>query len=409
MSSAGWAAGDPRFALVVIGRRVPDVISAVTYAALLLLAGVGSLGVAVVLVRGVRLMRARRQVRLAAVPRMALLRFAAESGAEGADELVTMAPAAWRSIERTAVNLLGKIRGDAHQALVTVFERRGAADDALRALHSRSGVRRARAAEALGNLGRRDAVAALCVLLRDPRSEVRVVAVRALGRIGDPAAAEPLLASLADIDPAPSLVVAHALIQLDPAAEPALIRALQHPAPLVRVTVLDALGLLGAAASAVPVAEVARADPSTEVRVAAVATLGRLGGRAALAPLAEAVLAHEPEPLRAAAARALGDLGNAAAVASLGLLLDDPRYRVAHEAARALRRLGPTGLAELRRVAHEPPGTGTGPPTAVDSDPSPPSWSSAAAHAREALAMAVVGRGEPDPEPEAVQPLALTR
>lgn len=390
-----------------VGRRVSEVINAVTYATVLLLAGVGSLAVAIVLVRGVRMIRVRRQVRMAAGPRLALLRFAADSGSGDADELVAMAPAGWRAIEHTAVALLGKVRGDAHQALVAVFERRGAVEAALQALHGRSSVGRARAAETLGSLGHRDAVTVLCVLLRDPHPEVRVVAVRALGRIGDPAAAEPLLAALAGSDPAPSLVVAHALIQLGPAAEPALIQALRHPAPLVRITVLDTLALLGAAASAVPVAEVARSDSSTEVRVAAVATLGRLGGRAALAPLTEAALPHEPEPLRAAAARALGDLGNAAAVAPLGSLLADPRYRVAHEAGRALRRLGPTGLAKLWRVAHAPSRPGSATPAADGDDPLSHAQPSAMGHAREALAMAAIGRGTL--EPKAVQTLAVTR
>jgi len=378
-------------------------VNAVTYAFLALMCGVAVLGVLIVVVRGLRLNRSRRNARLAAAPRRALLAFVADGGAEGGDELVAIPAAAWRAAEPTAISLLSKIRGEAHQALVTVFERRGAADSALRALHGRGRIRRARAAEALGNLGRRDAVPGLCALLDDPRGEVRVVAVRALGRIGDPAAAEPLLATLAGPDPAPSQLVAHALIQLGLDAQPALTASLRHPAPLVRVTALDALGLLGAAGSAGPVADVLRGDDWPGVRVAAATTLGRLGIRSAVGPLTEAARPDQPIPLRVAAAKALGEVGGAGVVPPLATLLADPEYRVAHEAAHALRRLGPSGLAELRRIAADAPGAGA-PDAGVSGARGPDAGAreagasgagapggGAVAHAREALAMAAVG------------------
>src|SRR4029450_8080214 len=103
--------------------------------------------------------------------------------------------------------------------------------------------------------------------------EVRVVAVRALGRIGDPGAAWRLIASLDRPDPVPSLLAAQALAQLGPEAEVTLSAALDHPQARVRAVCLDALGLLGATGSVHRVARVLREDTVLDVRVAAAANL----------------------------------------------------------------------------------------------------------------------------------------
>ncbi|HWH01249.1 MAG TPA: HEAT repeat domain-containing protein [Pilimelia sp.] len=382
-------------------------------AVLLLLAGiVVLLGLVIAVVRGVRVARTRRAARLIAGPRRALLTLLADDDPEAADHLVALPERTWQATQPTAVALLGKIRGEARDGLLDVFERRGVTATALRDLRRPGRVRRARAAEALGNLGRREAVPRLCAMLAGEDPEARVVAVRALGRIGDPAAAGPLLASLSAAEPTPSQLVAHALVQLGPDAVPSLTDALRHPDALVRVTALDALGLLGAAAGTGVVAEVLRDDPDPDVRSAAAATLGRLGAPGGLTPLLAALAPTEPTALRVAAARALGELGAAAAVEPLGELLHDPQYRVAHEAAHALRRLGPAGWAQLRRQA-EAPGAGerTGPSAAAaDATASPATAldapgtrqagpASAAAHAEEALALLAVMEEPTHPEP----------
>jgi HEAT repeat protein len=181
-------------------------------------------------------------------------------------------------------------------------------------------------------------------------------------------------------------------VQLGADAEVTLSAALDHPQARVRVVCLDALGLLGATGAVDRIARVLRDDTSLDVRVAAAANLGRLGTRSAVDPLTDALGAARPMPLRAAAARALGDLGAPAAVTHLEGLLDDDAFRVAHEAAHALRRLGHPGHEALRRIvsreADVTSATGLG---------SPAGPSGAAAHAQEALALA--GVGNPGPEP----------
>jgi HEAT repeat protein len=361
-----------------------------TVTIVVLAAVVAVLGAALVAVRTVRTVRRRKLAALAAGPRRALLNFVADNGHDGGHDLVAIPDHAWRAVEPAALSLLGKLRGEAHLALVSVFLRRGAARTALGALHSRSPVRRARAAQLLGDLELRQAVPELCRLLTDRHEEVRVVAVRALGRIGDPAAAWRLIASLDRPDPVPSLLATQALAQLGPDAELTLSAALDHPQARVRAVCLNALGQLGAAGAVQRVARVLREDTVLDVRIAAAATLGKLGTRSALDPLTRALIPARPTPLRAAAARALGELGSPAAVPALAALLDDDAYRVAHEAAQALRRLGPKGLAALREVVEREERMAGESGAGAHARPSP-----ARAHAQEALALAAVSGAAP--------------
>jgi HEAT repeat protein len=366
-------------------------------------------GAGIVTARIARKVRQRKQTVLAAGPRRALLAFVADNGEEGSHDLVAIPPDAWKAAEPGALGLLSKLRGEAHQALVSVFLRRGTARQALGDLSARSPVKRARAAQVLGDLELKQAVAPLCRLLTDRNPEVRVVAVRALGRIGDPAAAWRLIASLDQPDPIPSLLATHTLVQLGPDAEVTLSAALDHPQARVRAVCLDALGLLGAAGAVSRMARVLREDTVVDVRVAAAANLGKLGVRAALDPLVGALNPARPAALRAAAARALGDLGAPSAVPALVALLGDEEYRVAHEAGHALRRLGRAGLTALRACVDneiaEMAAAGRG------SHARP---STAAAHAREALAQADLaapaepGFSAPSGRPGAGNDLAVT-
>ncbi len=303
---------------------------------------------AIAVARGLRGARRRRTAALGAGPRRALLAFVADNGEQGSEDLIAIPEDAWQAVLPSAVGLLGKLRGETHAALVSVFLHRGAARAALRDLHARGSVRRARAAQLLGDLELTQAVPDLCRLLTDRDHEVRVVAVRALGKIGEPSAAWRIIAGLDRPDPVPSLLATHTLVQLGREAEVVLSAALDHPQARVRAVCLDALGLLGATGAVHRMAKVLREDEVPDVRAAAATNLGRLGTRTAVKPLTEALDPSRPPALRAAAARALGELGAPAAVPWLTALLGDGEFQVAHEAAHSLRRLGSVGLDALR-------------------------------------------------------------
>jgi HEAT repeat protein len=321
-------------------------------ASLALVGAAGLVVLTVVAARATRLRLHRRRERLAEGPRRQLLAYLADGGPEDElTDLVRLPAPAWRAVEPAATALLAKVRGEARDALAALFERRGLGDRALAELGGRGAVRRARAAELLGGLGRRDAVPALCARLTDPDAEVRLAAIRALGHLGDPAATQPLLNTLATAEPAPVHLVAYALVQLDSGADARLLGGLDHPRAQVRATVLDTLRLRGTAGAESRAVSVLGHDADPQVRRRAAAMLGRVGGRGALQPLIRAAQADPVPAVREEAVRALGDLGHPAAVAALRALLDDPRYRVAHEAGAALVRLGTPGLAALREAA----------------------------------------------------------
>lgn len=330
-----------------------------------------ALASAQLLLRADRRRRARR-----GGPARRLLFALAAGDQEAADKLVRLPTRTWYAAEPTAVALVGKVRGEARDALLEVFERRGAAAVALRRLRSRSVVRRGTAAELVGSLRQRAAVPALAALLTDPAPEVRMVAARSLGRIGDPSAVGALLDSLVG-SRMPQQVVAHSLMRLGQPAVKRLIDALAHDDPQARATVVEVLGLIQAKGAVAALIDVLRQDSVLEVKIRAVRALGRLGTPAALGPLLDAASADQPPVLRTVAAQALGHLGDPVASLRLTVLLSDPVYRVAHNAANALLRLGESGDRVLRSYAAR--GTGL-----------------AAGHAREALAFDALSAQRPE-------------
>ena len=232
-----------------------------------------------------RLVEASR-ARLASTSRRSLLALAAgDDDPALLETLAGLPPATWRAVEPTAVALLGKVRGEAYAALVSVLERRGMADRALRDVHRWGAIRRARAAEVLGSLRRRDAVPPLRHLLTDPDPDVRMVAVRALGRIGDADSATPLLQALVGPRPIPPQLIAQALMGLGAPAQPLVEAGLGHPDELVRATAAEVLGLVGAISATARLVRALREDASLEVRLRAARALGKLGIGSALPPL----------------------------------------------------------------------------------------------------------------------------
>jgi HEAT repeat protein len=287
------------------------------------------------------------------------------------DRLATLPRAQWRALEPVAVAMLGKVRGDARTALVALLERRGVVARALRDARRRRPAARARAAYLLGHVGGPGATPRLVALLVDRDPDVRAVAARALGRLGDPLVATPLVRSLARPGSSlPHQVVVPALARVGPSARTALLESADHPDPTVRARVTEALGLVGAVDAAPRLVRALRADPSTDVRLRAARALGRLGAPSAVDPLLAATGAHEPTALRVTAAQALGVLGARRAIPVLAGLVADPHHWVAHTAAAALVAVGTEGEAALRDLA------------------GPAADGRVSAHAREALAAA---------------------
>ncbi|PFG33655.1 HEAT repeat domain-containing protein [Sanguibacter antarcticus] len=237
---------------------------------------------AIVVLRSARRLRTRRHERERARVRPAVLGvLAAEDEedelVEAVDQLRRLPDAQWPAAERYVLQTLSEVRGSSRDALVGVLVDRGTLAAALRTSRGRGAIARARAAEVLGLLQRPEARRRLVSLASDPSRDVRVVAVRALGTLEDPALTETLLAALAPGADVPPSVVGTALLRTRGADPAALRDALSSPHAPVRATAAAVAGHLLVTELAEPISALLDHDPSEAVRSAAGKALARLG------------------------------------------------------------------------------------------------------------------------------------
>jgi HEAT repeat protein len=231
----------------------------------------------------------------------------------------------------------------ARAAVCRVLRESGAVELVERA--ARGGVpwRRALACEFLGAIGTEQSVDVLVERLRDKRSEVRRAAARALGQLGDPAAAGPLKSVFLGRDGVPIGVTNDALSRLGPAGAEAFREGLRSPESTVRVT-----SCFGIASQADPAAsdearalleERLRSDAEPRVRAAAAGAMRWLPGDVAPAALVDAL--RDPSPaVRRSAAGSLGVFDDPAAVEALADVVSDLDRETALRAAESLLALG---------------------------------------------------------------------
>jgi len=137
---------------------------------------------------------------------------------------------------------------------------------------------RVKAAEALGRAGDIRALPSLIrIAANDPEIGVRHVAVRSIGRLGDPGGVECLVSLLDDED------------------------------RWIRKEAARSLGEIGEPSS-LPFLAALLGDPKDDVRAAAADALGRLGDQSAVDILCDAVRDHDPK-VRTSARESLRELG----------------------------------------------------------------------------------------------------
>lgn len=213
---------------------------------------------------------------------------------------------------------------------------------------------RADAAEALGRLKEKAAVAQLKAMLTDAAPSVRRAAAIGLASLGDEALSQEFVKALLD---GSAKVVAGAAEAIGlagyKAGVPYLLKAYRTEHPRVAAAIATALGRLGDR-QALPWLLAALKNGLAPVEAAT--ALGELGDSGATRGLCEA-LGHEFPPLRAAAARSLGQLARAGsfdfvmkdqAVSALHRLMGDGDLRVQFCAALGLAGFGdPAGHQRL--------------------------------------------------------------
>ncbi|HET8647775.1 MAG TPA: HEAT repeat domain-containing protein [Vicinamibacteria bacterium] len=211
-------------------------------------------------------------------------------------------------------------------------------DDLVANLKSPNARTRQEAAAALGKSRRREAVAHLAPLVRDPELKVRMEVVRSFRELRDLAAVPSLVTSLGDGDAAlrreavGTLVEIYAEKQARNPLEP-LIRLLKLRSDEADRSTVTPFAAVDPAVHQ-GLARVLR-DEDKEVRQGAALALGILGGSSALRELATALQDPVPE-VRAAAATAMGKVGTTQDGRSLMPLLADESPEVRERALHAL-------------------------------------------------------------------------
>lgn len=248
-------------------------------------------------------------------------------------------------IAQLVLAMAGSVRGSARDGALALLREAGIPEQYQRDLGKRHPWRRATAVAMLGEMEVVEALPDLLPLLRDSSADVRRVTARALGRLGLPQAAEPLLAACED-DLLPPGLAAFSILHIGVAAVPAVRQwaAAAHTTD-ARAMVAELLGHFHDG-TAVPELVGLLHDTSPTVRAAAAESLGRLACEDACAPLLVA-LSEDDARVRASAAAALGAIGDGQAIAPLLQALADPDDDVGIAAAAALVEHSTQGLAAL--------------------------------------------------------------
>ena len=148
-------------------------------------------------------------------------------------------------------------------------------------------VRRARAAEALGEFMDAHAVAPLTMAARsDQVPAVRAAAVRGLARINDPGAGPVIAAALSDSDTTVRAAALDVLLQVAGFHDfGGLLQLLADPDPMLRTQAARLCGEVRLAGADATLSAVLAGDAAAGVRKAAAWALGRIGGATGAAAL----------------------------------------------------------------------------------------------------------------------------
>jgi len=212
-------------------------------------------------------------------------------------------------------------------------------DEAVARLRSADPALRRQGADALARSRDQQAAPYLVKAMADAAAPVRTAAVDGLCQLGR-RDATPKISEILLKDPEVSVrqqAAGSLSYMMDPAAGPALIKALNDKEPSVRYAAANTLGIMKYAPAEAPLID-ALSEPG--MRRIAISALGQLQSKKAAAGIAP-YLSDSDRFTRLEAIKALGAIGDASSTEAIRKLLDkaeDPAIRM--EAALALARLG---------------------------------------------------------------------
>lgn len=208
----------------------------------------------------------------------------------------------------TAFKMLTEVSGESRRNLAALMIDQGVVKKSLKQVGSLDPIRRARAAELLGLVNPPEALEVLARLTKDRSREVRIVAVRGLGRTHSDAATALIERVLQQPRTAPTWLTGSALLEYETPQHFPLKTYLSHPSPVVRQVATTLGSLLPQADTTILLGRCVLEDEDRLVRVMAARALGRLQSRAGVEPLSIAAMSDPNRSVRVAAALALSEL-----------------------------------------------------------------------------------------------------
>jgi HEAT repeat protein len=242
--------------------------------------------------------------------------------------------------------------------LLEVYDQLGLVDKYIDKLRTARKWRdRAFAAELLGRVGSAKAVPGLLETVQATQTEdadVREIALRALARIADPGAVEPLVRALARADAwlAPriaDILARHGELVVDPLVA-LLSESTGHPARAWAANVLGEIRAQRAFGALVRGLD----DPHDEVRAKSATALGRLGDRRAVSHLLNHLLTDEAPFVRARIASSLGQFDGPEVIDRLVRALGDSAWWVRMRGVEALEQIGSVAEGPLLMALDDP-------------------------------------------------------
>ncbi len=269
-----------------------------------------------------------------------------------------------RQLNEISESMLTKVKGRSKQILVSFLYSRGTIDQAIKRTKRVGYLGRCRAAQFLGNVGIPEAREPLERMLQDHRYDVRKMAVRSLGQLGDPNSVPALLSAIDNPRRTiPFGTVLLALINIGASGKEYVKRGLKQGGLRQRAIATEILGLVGSTEDTADLVYLLEHDPSPEVKIRSARALGRIGSPKGIISMLRCLETDQPASLRIVACGALAAIGDRQILPEIARLLNPVDYQVARAAANAVSQMGTDGIRYLNRIADS---NSTGSPFAIE-------------------------------------------
>jgi hypothetical protein len=251
------------------------------------------------------------------------------------------------AIRKVLIDFSRDLTGESFERLTYFFYGLSLVDDELQRLKSRSWWIRAEAANTLGRLRARKAIAPLTAALEDSHPDVRLEAMQALVILVGVEALRTILRISHNLSRWTAIELSIIVGRYRDAAVPYLIEALRGSDRSVIIFSVEMLAEIGFVSAVEPFLLLAELNRDPEVQAKVLEALGRLGDMRSKA-LLHRFLRHDVELVRLKAIEALGRIGGEEVIDIIQPFLQSSVFEEKLVAARALAAVGEGGIAALR-------------------------------------------------------------